>query len=202
MARKRGLSPEDTDLWRRAMRNTTPLHPERRGDTALNGTSQKPSEKAKPSEPPQPAEGFPLPPEIRLGSRAGNTPKLNATSARPDTPGAGQLRMDRKLHKQMSKGKLRPEARLDLHGMTLAEADPELTAFILSCHANGLRLVLVITGKGRGRDPGPLPTRPGALRHHVPYWLHRPHLSRVVQQVTTAHLRHGGEGAYYVYLRR
>ncbi len=111
------------------------------------------------------------------------------------------VRMDAKTHRRMSQGKLAPQARLDLHGLTLAAAQPELFGFILSCHANGLRLVLVITGKGRG-DHGPLPTRPGALRHQVPHWLHSPPLSAVVQQVTAAHYRHGGEGAYYVYLRR
>ena len=85
---------------------------------------------------------------------------------------------------------------------TLAAAQPELIRFILSCHASGRRLVLVITGKGSRGDVGPLPTRPGALRHQVPYWLHAMPLSSVVQQVTAAHYRHGGEGAYYVYLRR
>ena len=111
------------------------------------------------------------------------------------------LRMDHKTHRRMAQGKLAPEARLDLHGMTLAVAHPELIRFILSCHDNGHRLVLVITGKGKG-DHGPLPTRPGALRHQVPHWLHMPPLSGIVQQVTPAHYRHGGEGAYYVYLRR
>ena len=111
------------------------------------------------------------------------------------------IRMDAGLHRRMSQGKLRPEARLDLHGMTLADAHPALIRFILSCHANGCRLVLVITGKGRG-DNGPLPTRPGALRHQVPHWLHSPPLAPVVQQIRAAHFRHGGEGACYVYLRK
>lgn len=109
--------------------------------------------------------------------------------------------MDPKTHRRMAKGKMAPEARLDLHGLTLAAAHPELIRFILSSHADGRRLVLVITGKGKG-DHGPLPTRPGALRHQVPHWLHMPPLAPVVQQVTAAHHRHGGEGAYYVYLRR
>lgn len=117
------------------------------------------------------------------------------------TLAAAELRMDAKTHRRMNQGKLRPEARLDLHGMTLAAAQPELVHFVMSCHAGGLRLVLVITGKGRG-DHGPLPTRPGALRHQVPHWLHCAPLSRLVQQVQAAHFRHGGEGAYYVYLRR
>jgi len=103
----------------------------------------------------------------------------------------------------MRKGKLLPEARLDLHGMTLAEAHPELIRFVLNAHSAGMRLVLVITGKGKDRDRGgPIPTRFGALRHQVPHWLALPPLGPVVLQTAEAHLRHGGSGAFYVYLKR
>jgi len=40
------------------------------------------------------------------------------------------------------------------------------------------------------------------LRHQVPQWLALQPLSPAILQVTPAHLRHGGHGAYYVYLRR
>ncbi|WP_420814425.1 Smr/MutS family protein [Paracoccus contaminans] len=105
------------------------------------------------------------------------------------------------MHRDLVRGRLRPEARIDLHGMTLAVAKAELTGFILSAWASGRRLVLVITGKGKG-DHGPLPTRAGALRHEVPHWLHMAPVAAVVMQVVPAHVRHGGAGAYYVYLRR
>ncbi len=109
--------------------------------------------------------------------------------------------MDAKTHARMVRGKLAPEARLDLHGMTLAEAHPELIRFILNAHDGGLRLVLVITGKGKmTHEPVPRPI--GALRHQVPHWLRLPPLSQVVQQVAEANLKHGGSGAIYVYLRR
>jgi DNA-nicking Smr family endonuclease len=111
--------------------------------------------------------------------------------------------MDAKTHGKMTRGKLAPEARIDLHGMTLAEAHPELIRFILNAQAQGLRLVLVITGKGKRRDdPGPIPQRVGALRHQVPHWLRLPPLGPAVLQISEAHLKHGGAGAYYVYLRR
>ena len=85
--------------------------------------------------------------------------------------------------------------------MTLAEAHPELIRFILNAQSDGLRLVLVITGKGKGvADPVPRPI--GALRHQVPHWLRLPPLALSVQQVAEAHLKHGGSGAFYVYLRR
>jgi DNA-nicking Smr family endonuclease len=40
------------------------------------------------------------------------------------------------------------------------------------------------------------------LRHQVPVWLQQPPLGAMVLQVAEAHLKHGGSGAYYVYLRR
>ena len=62
---------------------------------------------------------------------------------------------------------------------------------------------LVITGKGkRGPDIGPIPHRMGVLRHQVPQWLRQPPLGPATLQVTEAHLKHGGSGAFYVYLRR
>ena len=63
--------------------------------------------------------------------------------------------------------------------------------------------MLVVTGKGKDRDDGgPIPVRLGVLRHNVPQWLSTPPLAQIVLQVTEAHLKHGGGGAYYVYLRR
>ncbi|UWR22461.1 Smr/MutS family protein [Sulfitobacter sp. S190] len=113
------------------------------------------------------------------------------------------VQMDNKSFGKMKRGKLRPEGRIDLHGMTLDRAHPALTSFVMNAHAQGKRLVLVITGKGKHRDEGgPIPTRMGVLRHQVPQWLKMQPMSSVVLQVAQAHISHGGGGAYYVYLRR
>lgn len=121
----------------------------------------------------------------------------------PDQLGAAPVQMDRKAFGKMKRGKLKPEGRIDLHGMTLDRAHPALSRFIMSAHRSGKRLVLVITGKGKQRDEGgPIPVRHGVLRHQVPQWLAMPPLSSVVLQITQAHVSHGGGGAYYVYLRR
>jgi DNA-nicking Smr family endonuclease len=120
-----------------------------------------------------------------------------------DRLASAPLRMDAKAHRRLTRGKLAPEDRLDLHGLTLAQAQPRLARFVIGAQASGLRLVLVITGKGRDDDGrGPIPQRAGALRHEVPLWLSRPPLAPLVQQVVPAHARHGGGGAYYVWLRR
>lgn len=197
MSRRRGLTPEERSLWSRVAATAAPLHPERRQPVAAPKAATAP----KPRIEPPPA--FELP-SFRIGETAGfgtGTASLAASPA--EALSRNPLRMDAKTHKRMKQGRVAPEARIDLHGMTLAAAQPELTRFVLNSHAEGRRLVLVITGKGKpGGADAPLPVRPGALRHNVPHWLHRPPLSGVVMQVTAAHPRHGGEGAYYVYLRR
>ena len=110
---------------------------------------------------------------------------------------------DRKHVRKIRGGRTEIEARVDLHGLRQSEAHAALRAFLFRCQSRGLRFVLVITGKGKpGADHGPMPSRIGALRHQVPHWLHLPPLGPAVQQVVTAHLRHGGTGALYVYLRR
>jgi DNA-nicking Smr family endonuclease len=117
--------------------------------------------------------------------------------------GKAPLRMDAKAFSKMKQGKLAPEARIDLHGMTMDRAFPVLSQFVLTSQARGLRLVLVITGKGQREDPyDPMPRRRGVLKTQVPQWLRLAPLSQAVLQVVQAHRSHGGEGAYYVYLKR
>ena len=110
--------------------------------------------------------------------------------------------MDRRRFDKLRRGRLDPEARIDLHGMTSERAHAVLTGFVRDAHARELRLVLVITGKGRPDEAALAPRRHGILRHSVPHWLAAPPLAALILQVATAHQRHGGAGALYVYLRR
>ena len=209
----RRLSEEDRELWQRVARSTRRLRPA--PDPAVH------DQRGPVADPGAPA---PRAPSTRIPSpRAPSAPRdLPETAAPPPTAALPRLsvdlaldvgaeiartpvRMDRRKHARLKRGKLDPEARIDLHGMTLAEARPALSGFILSSRARGLRLVLVITGKGRtppDDDLGPIPRRPGALKIEVPRWLRSAPLAAAVLEVREAHHRHGGTGAYYVYLRK
>lgn len=151
-------------------------------------------------DPPPPA----LPNRFRIGMAARLAPpRHDILPSLPDRLAAATPRVDGAIQARLKRGKLRPEARIDLHGMTLSEAHPALTGFLIDAQARGRRLVLVITGKGKDRDDGsvmPLPR--GVLRHQVPHWVQTGALAGIVLQITPAHFRHGGEGAYYVYLKR
>ncbi|MFC3060556.1 Smr/MutS family protein [Paenirhodobacter populi] len=194
MKRRRGLSEEDRELWSRVAASTHAMHPKQPDAPAPAKGNLMPPPKA-----PNPA----LRP-FRPGENA-PTPKTTHDLVPPigEDLARQPVAMDRKAHRAMTRGKLEPEARLDLHGMTLAEAHPRLIRFVLSSQDRGHRLILIITGKGkRAQDDGPIPVRTGILRHQVPQWLRLPPLASVVLQVTEAHLKHGGSGAYYIYLRR
>jgi DNA-nicking Smr family endonuclease len=201
MARRRGLTADEKALWSRIASTATPIHPKRK---------PQPDPVEPPPAPPVGPRRKPDPEPLPLTDfRVGATPLRKNTTRIDLSPHPGQalrehpVRMDHKTHRRMSQGKLAPEDRIDLHGMTLSVAQPQLIRFILNAHGRGHRLVLIITGKGRDGGPdAPLPVRPGALRHNVPIWLHMAPLNQLVLQVRPAHRRHGGDGAYYVYLRR
>ncbi len=201
MARRRNLRPEEEEIWQAVARTARPMH--------SNGTSiLHPKDQTKDTSPFHPKEPVvPVLPQRPMAFRLGE--KAKPASGHDLAPTLSQAlanapkQMDAKAYGRMTRGKLVPEARIDLHGMTLAEAHPDLIRFILNAHAQGMRLVLVITGKGKAKpDHGPIPTRIGVLRHQVPQWLRLPPLGPLILQVAEAHLRHGGAGAYYVYLRR
>ena len=190
----RHIRPEELELWHKVVQNAERLHPDRPKPDA-------PGVKPPPAKP-EPAR--PVQKTFRVGEAAPPRPaKHDLAPPIHDHVRQHPIRMDHKRFGQMKKGRLSPEARIDLHGMTLAQAHPRLTRFILESVADERRLVLVITGKGKNRDEmGPIPERHGVLRHQVPHWLNSMPLRPHVLQIAEAHLKHGGTGAYYVYLRR
>lgn len=194
--RRRHLNLDERQLWETVAKTARPISGRK---VFLAETPPEPL-RIPPKTPPTKPRIDPF----SLGEKALRaTPRLDQPQSMSEVLSGQALSMDAKTHTRMTKGKLLPEARLDLHGLTLGEAHSELIAFILTARARGLRLVLVITGKGKAtHDNGAIPQRIGALRHQLPHWLRLPPLAPAVQQLAEAHLRHGGSGAYYVYLRR
>lgn len=199
MTRRRRLRPDEEEVWQAVARTATPLHPK-----PLVPRAEKPSVDLRP--PPQKRAKAPKSVAIepfRIGEKAATALGHHQAPGLSDASTAGPLRMDAKAFARMSRGKLVPEARIDLHGMTLAEAHPALISFIMNAHSQNLRLVLVITGKGKERPSGDgFLAHFGAIRRQVPQWLGQAPMAQAVLQVAEAHLRHGGGGACYVYLKR
>lgn len=101
--------------------------------------------------------------------------------------------VDLKVLRKMRSGKISVHEEVDLHGMRRDEARVYLREFILYCHANGVRCVRVVHGKGHGSGPGG-----PVLKHGVNTWL------RTWDEVLafcSAPAHDGGTGAIYVLLK-
>lgn len=101
-----------------------------------------------------------------------------------------QLPDDVQLQRRLQAGKVRIEARLDLHHMTESEAFHAVQVFISKALQRGWRVLLIITGRG------------AVLQAALPRWVQEGQAKRHVRWLEPAATRHGGVGAYYIMLRR
>ena len=170
--RGKPLSEEDRILWHRVARSVKPM----RGKELDT----------------EPEAAVPAAPKAAKMPRFAAAPAQLAAPKPPHRPTG----LDTKTHGKIAKGRLSIDARIDLHGMTQAEAHGILLGFLHRAHASGLRHVLVITGKGNSMGGD------GVLRRAVPSWLSTAPFRGLVSAHAAAARQHGGEGALYIRLRR
>jgi len=128
-----------------------------------------------------------------------NAAKLaSIASSPPETKPPPLAPLGRRMKKRVARGREKIDGRLDLHGLTQAEAHTALLRFMHVASSRGARLVLVITGKGARASEG----ERGVLKRQVPQWLGLPEFRALVVGFEDAHVAHGGEGALYVRVRR
>jgi len=181
------LSAEDERLWWRVTQSVEPLpgraHP------------------APPRQGPRPGATEERVEEGRPGRAAptGPAPRPRAASANRElVPGATDG-VDKRQAQRFRRGQMPIDARYDLHGMTQRQAHAALNGFLAQAQDRGCRCVLVITGKGQR---APLEERTGVLRSQLPRWLNQtPNRARVLA-VSPAQPQHGGDGAFYVLLKK
>ena len=161
----------DAGLWDHVTRDVAPLQGGRQSPP--KPPPKQPAAKPQPATPP-PAKRAELP-ELASGSPAG---------------------LDKRTAQRLKRGQLAIDGRIDLHGMTQAEAHGALTAYLERAQGSTRRCILVITGKGRVSENG------GVLRTMAPRWLNAPANRARVLAITPAQPKDGGAGALYVLLRR
>lgn len=165
---RRDLTPSERRAWARIARTARPLP----------GVKE-----------PMP-EPKPLTPETRIKPDRSVSQPSALRQPLPSKPSVE----DRSNHREVRRGRAELDARIDLHGMTQAQAEAALPRFLSRQQAMGARCVLVITGKGRGGE--------GVLRRNFLHWLDTQTARHLLSGWAPAHARHGGSGAFYVYLRR
>ena len=172
------MDDDDAAVWERLTRGVKSYEPELPPSRPAKSPKAKPKQrrrtKVTPCAQPQSVgkrESQPI--DLRSGEKAG---------------------IDGATRRRLAQGQIPIEARLDLHGLTAAQAERRLARFVDQASRTGVRCVLVITGKGSEGK--------GVLRRLVPLWLKTPPLSGQILAISQARQADGGGGALYVMLRR
>lgn len=174
--KKKETPKEDLDLWRQVAQTVEPL---KSRDVPPDQTGAKP------------------PPKKSSAIAAPRKHQAPPPRPLPELTHADQPGLDKSTAKRMRRGQVQIEGRIDLHGLTQAEAHRALDAFLDASWRAGKREVLVITGKGTRAD-GSI----GVLRQEVPRWLNeQPNRAKIVA-FSHAAPKDGGEGALYVRLKK
>ena len=180
MSAPRGLSPKEAEAWEKVAATVEPMHRPIK--------IKRPVEQPTPVLPKSIAIKAQVPkPVVQTPTRSGRNPQNN---------------LDGQWDKRLKSGAIQPDFTLDLHGHNLDAAYDRLMSGVAQARAMGARTILLVTGKPRPVDPADRGTARGAIRAKVLDWLaHSGHHSAIAA-VRRAHIRHGGEGALYIVLRR
>lgn len=173
---------DDEGLWRAVTADIAPLKHDR------------PAVRPKPATPAPPMKA-----RAKPAKTVAKIPLAQPAPRPPDLPPLEPGRaagVDKRTAQRLRRGRMAIDARLDLHGLTQAEAHRRLDHFLAEAHETGIRNALVITGKGRVSEQG------GVLRRMVPRWLAQPPNRARVIAVSEAQPKHGGAGALYVLVKR
>lgn len=184
-------SDDDLTLWQLAMRDVKRMFGALDEDVKPTVPKPKPPLAAPQKKP----DLLPFAPSFGLKLPAPDVP------AEPSNPG-----IDRRTEDRFRKGQMPIEARLDLHGLTLREAEPAVREFVRLNHAANRRCLLIITGKGQGSstdtDRAWYESAKGQIKRSLKHWLDAPDVQHLVLSVAPAQRQHGGSGAFYILLRR
>ncbi|MGN3974181.1 Smr/MutS family protein [Tsuneonella sp. SYSU-LHT278] len=185
----RGLTAEEADAWARVAATVAPLRPPGVSRKVPDAPQVK-GDRAAPSAP------TPLSP----GRRAVRAP----VSPPPPPPGRGREEptLDSHWDRRFRAGAIDPDLTLDLHGHSLDTAYARLMDGIAQARAMGARVVLLIAGKSRPVEHADRADRRGAIRAKVLDWLAASSHAPAIAAIRKAHVRHGGEGALYIVLKR
>ena len=179
MSRRR-LTSEEARLWRRVTARDKPLRP-----IVDEQDAEAPSQ-----------------PEVKKSLKPAAPKPAPVTTAppKPEKPKAPRAH-DFGEEKRVRRGQVAVEARIDLHGFTQIAAESALETFLLGAQRARKRAVLVITGRGSLEPSWPHPQR-GVLRRRLPEWLDALAREGIVAGYASAHRAHGGDGAFYVFLKQ
>ena len=109
------------------------------------------------------------------------------------------------IKKNIKRRLIKIDKKIDFHGRGLIEAEEIFSDTIKDCYNNNKRCILFVTGKGlykRNNDYNSPRLFYGIIRESFTDWASSKKLSKYILSFEKASIEHGGDGAFYVYLRK
>lgn len=197
MTRRRQLTSREARMWQKVTKSVRQMenrHPPQDSEPDPEAPPPKTSETQKPPVPKRDrasSEDLEKLFEAR-GRLSASKPAHLPEKARRHAASHGLA--DRSREKRVRRGKFELGPTLDLHGHTQDSARSALLAFVRYHRALNEGSVLVITGKGRAGG--------GILKRRFVDWIAETEFRTHVSGFSQAHQKHGGEGAFYLFLRK
>ena len=178
---------EDDDFFLKQMRGVNPIKKKNR----IKKETQKPSQKIK-----------------TTNKKSKTTQTQNKQNNNETIIKKSKFVLEKaNIKKTIKKGLIKIDKKIDFHGKTLLESEELFSSTVLSCHQKGMRCLLFVTGKGLFKKKGlGEHTSPklyyGVIRSAFTSWVNSKKFSKYILSYEKASTHHGGEGAFYVYLRK
>jgi DNA-nicking Smr family endonuclease len=164
--RPRRLSEADQALWATYAQQPAPLRGRRvPKPPAPTPPPDQPAPQPRPTTTAKPAKPRPFASPLAVGTQPGG--------------------IDKATWHRFRSGKLATARTLDLHGMTAQRAFQALLSFLRTAHADQIRCVEVVTGRGSGETGG-------VIRREFPHWLNLPDIRPLILGATHPHALNTG----------
>ena len=106
----------------------------------------------------------------------------------------------------ISKKKIKKTKNFDFHGFSIDEANRTIDKLIKESHRDGIKKLVIITGKGIHSDneKNPYSSKDfGILRYSLPEYIkNNLELVKLIKQIKVADIEDGGNGAFYIFLKK
>ena len=177
------LTPHQEDaLFRRAMQDVHRMTPVKTAQDHPRQLNSRPH----PSEEEYALDQLRRLVECGRGYRVADTPEY--------IEGCG-IDVPREMTRRLHRGAFSVQDHLDLHGLGVQQARDAVDRFLASAIRQGLRMILIIHGRGLSSPGEPV------LKSRLVQWLNRGRWRRWVLAYTSARHCDGGVGATYILLR-
>ena len=182
MSKQHEQNKKNLDFWLKAIKDVAPLgkknHKSSKGDFSEKNIKRVSQQENR----------------FTVSAPSLGQPKQINNFFRGKTPG-----LDRSTSENLRRGKIQIEGRLDLHGYGYDDAKNTVEQFVGDAYFSNKRCVLIITGKGSVKFSK---MSSGIIKQSLPIWISEGNLKNMILGFSIARPKDGGDGAFYILLRR